>query len=462
MNAPDSQTFFGRSLDFKQLGDELHQLCTDLYPICRSITGPGVRETLQLLSEHVPVRISEIASGTKVFDWTIPREWRCRAAYIEDLQGTRLVDFEDHSLHVMNYSVAVDAEVTRAELDAHLHSLPGQPNLIPYRTSYYDDNWGFCLSERQRDSLGEGPFRVRIDSDHIEGSLTYGEFFLQGRTDQEILISTHVCHPSLANDNLSGISVATLLARILSQAEALHYSARFVFIPATIGAIAWLSNNQDRWEKIVGGVVLSGVGDAGPLTYKSSRRGDGLIDGVLPRYMSQLGAKHELRDYTPYGYDERQFCSLGPNLPVGCLMRTPFGEYPEYHTSGDNLDFIHAERLAETLHVLAGAIQHSQFVRTYENLAPNCEPQLGRRGLYAAIGGDNDQKLSQMALLWMLSDSDGKTSTYDIHNRSGLPLDELCLAAERLEENHLLRRCESTCGPTGMNAGSRHASRIVS
>ncbi len=443
MTTPDVDTsenvLFGRSRKLDDTADELHALCRQLYPICRSITGPGVRETLEILSSHIPLEIHEVPTGSQIFDWTVPEEWCCKDAFIEDLDGNRLVDFNVNCLHVMGYSTAIDTQLERDQLEPHLHSLPDQPELVPYRTSYYEKNWGFCLSEQQRNSLGEGPFRVKIDSSHTAGSLTYGELLIEGKTKQEILISTHICHPSLANDNLSGISVATYLGRLLADSRTkLHYSVRIVFIPATVGAITWLARNRDLYDNIVGGLVLSGVGDSGPLTYKRSRRGDGVIDHTLPSEMSRLDVEHELRDYSPYGYDERQFCSLGPNLPVGCLMRTPFGEYPEYHTSGDNLDFISGEQLCETLFVVAAAVEYSQYVRTYINLEPNGEPQLGRRGLYAAIGGDNDQKTSQMALLWMLSFSDGKTSTHDIHARSGLPIVDLCAAADRLEDAELL------------------------
>lgn len=440
MNSSRNQAFFGTSYDFDSLGAEMHELCRDLFPICRSITGPGVRETLNTISAFIDLQQHEVPSGEQVFDWSVPQEWRCYDAYISDTDGNRLIDFNDNTLHVMSYSTPIDATMELHELDLHLYSLPNQPNLIPYRTSYYNKNWGFCLTEHQRRSLGKGPFRVRINSQLTKGSMTYGEFFIKGKSDEELLFSTHICHPSLANDNLSGISVATMLGRLLEQTDAsLYYSIRIIFIPATIGAITWLSRNKTIYERIAGGAVLSGIGDSGPFTYKLSRRGDGILDHVLPYQMTQTDIAHEVRDYSPYGYDERQFCSLGPDIPMGCLMRTPFGEYPEYHTSGDNLDFIHPQQLAESLRALAGAVEHAQKVRKYINLNPNCEPQLGRRGLYDAIGGDNDTKTSQMALLWMLSASDGATTTHDIHMQSGLPIDVLCVAADRLEEAKLLR-----------------------
>ncbi len=421
------------------LGSKMHALCAQLYPICRSITGNGVRQTLDILSDIVDLEQYEIPSGKKVFDWTVPKEWNCDDAYIEGPDGRRVVDLKDHSLHVVSYSTAVDGVFDLATLDRHLHSLPDQPAAIPYRTSYYDEAWGFCLTDEQRRALEPGEYRVRIDSRHTDGSLTYGEVFLPGRTDEEILITTHICHPSLANDNLSGIAVATFLARhFASRLADLHYGIRIVFIPGTIGAITWLAENPERHSNIVGGLVLSGIGDSGPLTYKKSRRGDGLIDKLLPEVMLRENIAHEIKDYIPYGYDERQFCSPGLNLPMGCLMRTPFGEYPEYHSSGDNLDFISAAQLSESLAAVVKVLEAAQLERRYENLQPDCEPQLGRRGLYAAIGGDNDQKQSQMAILWMLAYSDGRHTVGDIAGMSGISSADLDLAAQRLVDTGLL------------------------
>lgn len=421
------------------VGLKMHELCTELYPICRSITGNGVRQTLDILSKHVDIQQFEIPSGKRVFDWTVPTEWNCDDAYIEDPDGHRIVDLKDHSLHLVSYSTEVDGVFDLETLDKHLHSLPEQPTAIPYRTSYYDDNWGFCLADELRRTLKPGDYRVRIDSKRTAGSLTYGEVFLPGRTDEEILISAHICHPSLANDNLSGIAVATFLASHFgSRLADLHYGIRIIFIPGTIGAIAWLAENSARYSNIVGGLVLSGIGDSGPLSYKKSRRGDGLIDKLLPELMMRNQIAHEIKEYIPYGYDERQFCSPGLNLPVGCLMRTPFGEYPEYHTSGDDLNFISATQLAESLSVVGQVLEAAQLERRYENLQPNCEPQLGRRGLYAAIGGDNDHKQSQMAMLWMLAYSDRKHSIRDVERMSGISITDLSLAAQRLVDAELL------------------------
>jgi aminopeptidase-like protein len=419
------------------LGRPLHDLCGRLFPICRSITGDGVRETLRILQDWIPVELHEVPSGTQVLDWEVPLEWNLRAAYVENEQGERVIDAARHNLHVLGYSTPVDAVLSREELDAHLFSLPDQPDLIPYRTSYYAPKWGFCLPHRQREALPPGNYRAVIDSSLGPGSLTYGEFFIPGQTQQELLISTHVCHPSLANDNLSGISVATYLAQHFRDAP-LRYGIRFVFVPATIGAITWLARNEHRLDEIVGGLVISGVGDAGPFTYKRSRSGSGVVDRIFGQLLGAGEGGRSIRPFIPYGYDERQYCSPGIGIAAGCLMRTPFGEYPEYHTSGDNLDLISAKALGEALNLCVEAITRIQSVGRYRNMSPKGEPQLGRRGLYDMLGGDNDTKLAQLALLWMLNYSDGSHSTLDISDLSGLDLAILDLAAQRLSSAGLL------------------------
>ena len=414
-------------------------LCELLFPIARSITGNGVRQTLRLLQDRIPLLLHEVPSGTRVFDWTVPLEWNVEAAYVCDENGNRLVDLDEHSLHLVSYSEPFRGRLTLEELQPHLHSLPAHPDWIPYRTSYYDKSWGFCLRHSDRQGLTPGLYDIAIDSTLAEGSLTYGELVVPGETQAEVLVSTHVCHPSLANDNLSGIAVATFLAKHLMDADhARRYTYRFLFIPGTIGAITWLALNEQHLHRVVGGVVLSGVGDAGSLTYKRSRSGGTTIDRVFERVLHRRGESNRILPFIPYGYDERQYCSPGINLPVGCLMRTPFGEYPEYHTSGDNLDFIVADAMEETLSVCLEAFDELECTRTYRNLSPKCEPQLGRRGLYEAIGGDNDRRVAQMALLWMLSYSDGSNSTLDIGDLSGLDLESLYRAAVRLKEANLL------------------------
>src|SRR5678815_5053893 len=338
--------------NLNELGLQLHNLAAVLFPVCRSITGNGVRETLSTLQKRIPLQIEEVPSGTPVFDWTVPKEWNIRDAYIRQPGGQRLVDFQKSNLHVLNYSAPVRRTMRLEELKAHLFTLPDYPDWIPYRTSYYQENWGFCLSYHQMMSLKEGDYEVCIDSSLEEGHLTYGECFLPGLSSDEILISSHVCHPSLANDNLSGIVVATFLAEALVRHEH-YYSYRFLFAPGTIGAITWLARNQKNVGRIRHGLVLAGIGDSGGFHYKKSRQGNADIDRVVSHVLKHCGEPAATLDFAPSGYDERQYCSPGFNLPVGCLMRSVWGTFPEYHTSADNLDFIRPQQLARSLRLCA-------------------------------------------------------------------------------------------------------------
>ncbi|MEU7690504.1 DUF4910 domain-containing protein [Microbispora hainanensis] len=408
---------------------EMHALVERLYPLCRSITGSGLRRTLEIIGESIPLEISEVPTGTQVLDWTIPKEWNIRDAYIKDSSGNRIVDFAASNLHVVGYSVPVSATMTLEELRPHLHTLPGQPGLVPYRTSYYAETWGFCLSEDTLAGMGPGPYEVRIDSTLADGHLTYGEHVIPGRSAEEVLISCHVCHPSLANDNLAGVAVATRLAGLLAQEER-RYTYRFLFAPGTIGSIAWLARNRDRTDRIRHGIVLACAGDRGPITYKRSRRGDAEIDRVFAHVLRDR--PHTLVDFSPYGYDERQYCSPGFDLQVGCLTRTPYAGYPEYHTSADNPDFVTEEAMRDTLDACVKAFEVLERNRTYVNLSPYGEPQLGRRGLYESLGGRSDTKQAQMAMLWVLNLSDGTHSLLDISERSGLSFDVVADAAQAL------------------------------
>ncbi|MFG1825501.1 DUF4910 domain-containing protein [Microbispora bryophytorum] len=408
---------------------EMHALVRRLYPLCRSITGSGLRRTLEIIGESIPLEISEVPTGTQVLDWTIPKEWNIRDAYIKDSSGTRIVDFAASNLHVVGYSVPVSATMTLEELRPHLHTLPGQPGLVPYRTSYYAETWGFCLSENTLAGMGPGPYEVRIDSTLADGHLTYGEHVIPGRSAEEVLISCHVCHPSLANDNLAGVAVATRLARLLAQEER-RYTYRFLFAPGTVGSIAWLARNRDRAGRIRHGIVLACAGDRGPITYKRSRRGEAEIDQVFAHVLRDR--PHTLVDFSPYGYDERQYCSPGFDLPVGCLTRTPYAGYPEYHTSADDPDFVTEEAMRDTLDACVRAFGMLERNRAYVNLSPYGEPQLGRRGLYESLGGRSDTKQAQMAMLWVLNQSDGAHSLLDISERSGLPFDVVADAAQAL------------------------------
>jgi aminopeptidase-like protein len=420
-----------------EVREELHELMADLYPICRSITGDGLRETLQRIGTHVPLRVHEIPSGTQVFDWTVPREWNIRDAYVKDAVGERVIDFGACNLHVVGYSTPIKTRMPLAKLKEHLTTIPEHPDWIPYRTSYYREDWGFCLSHNSLLALEDGEYEVCIDSTLEDGHLSYGEYYLPGERDDEVLISTHVCHPSLANDNLSGVAVATLLARMLTE-QPRRLSYRFVFIPGTIGAIAWLSQNQAGVSRIKHGLVLTGVGDAGSPTYKRSRRGNAAIDRAVEHVLSHSGRDYEVIDFSPYGYDERQYCSPGFDLPVGCFMRTPWGRYPEYHTSADNLDFVRAESLADSLEQVLAALFVVENDATYVNLNPYCEPQLGRRGLYRSAGGRKDESERELALLWVLNLSDSRHSLLDIAERSGLKFDVVRAAADALLDSDLL------------------------
>lgn len=420
------------------MGDAMRALITQLYPICRSITGNGVRETLKILQEHIPLEIQEVATGTQVFDWTVPREWNIRDAWIKNSAGKRLVDFHQLNLHVVSYSVPIHRRMRLAELKNHLFTVPNQPDLVPYRTSYYKESWGFCLSENQLAQMNEAEeYDVCIDSSLQDGSLSYGEYLLKGAEKEEVLISCHVCHPSLANDNLSGIALAVALAKWLAE-EPRRYSYRFLFIPGTIGSITWLARNEAIVPHIRHGLVLTCVGDSGNVTYKRSRRGDAEIDLASSHILKHSGAPHRIIDFFPYGYDERQYCSPGFNLPVGCMMRSEHGKFPEYHTSADNLDFVKTEALADSLEKCRGVIDVLENNWVYTNQQPKCEPQLGRRGLYTGLGSEAERRRHELALLWVLNLSDGKHDLLAIAERANLPFSEIKCAADALSQTDLL------------------------
>ncbi len=419
-----------------RLGEQLHCFATELYPICRSITGSGIRQTLARIRERIPLEVSEVPTGTAVFDWTVPKEWNIRDAYIKDSRGHRVVDFHRHNLHIVNYSVPVHATLSLSELQPHLHTLTEYPDWIPYRTSYYQEDWGFCLSHKEMLALESGDYEVCVDSSLERGNLTYGECYLTGRSSEEVLISCHVCHPSLANDNLSGLTVATVMAEFLLGRD-LRYSYRFLFIPGTIGAITWLARNRESVGRIRHGLVLTCIGDAGGFHYKKSRRGDAEIDRAVAHALRHCGEPSEVLEFSPYGYDERQYCSPGFNLPVGCLMRSVWGTFPEYHTSADDLDFINPQHLARSLRLCASIVDVLENNRTYLNQNPCCEPQLGKRNLYRSTGGDSIG-VEINARLWVLNLSDGEHSLLDIAERSGLSFSAIHDAAELLCDSGLL------------------------
>jgi aminopeptidase-like protein len=427
------------------VGAELHRFIADLYPICRSITGNGVRDTLRRIQQLLPPLVThEVASGTQVFDWTVPREWNIRDAWIKNLAGDRVVDFRASNLHVVSYSVPVSRRMTVDELRGRLHMLPDRPQWIPYKTSYYSENWGFCVSAEQADALTDAEYDVSIDSTLENGHLSYGELLVPGDTADEVLFSCHICHPSLCNDNLSGVAVAVFLARWLAARARRRLSYRFLFIPGTIGSITWLARNTDRLAAIRHGVVLTGLGAPGPLVYKRSRRGTADIDRIAELVLKQGGEEFAVRDFIPYGYDERQYCSPGIDLPVGCLSRTPYGEYPEYHTSADDLGFVSPETLAGSYRACQEIVGMLEANVTYVNRFPMCEPQLGRRGLYDGMGGAGQRRTREMALLWLLNLADGSHSLLDIAVRSGVAIASLVDAATALVDKGLLEARERT------------------
>lgn len=428
-------------VDFTVAGAGMLALIERLYPICRSITGNGNRQTLSILAEGYDIAIHEVPSGTPVLDWVVPPEWNIREAWIKDPGGAVIVDFKDQNLHVAGYSMPVHQTLSKSALMPHLHSLPDQPDRIPYRTSYYQEAWAFCMTDRLKNSLPDGDYEVFIDADLKPGHLTYGEVVLPGTRRDEFLFSTHICHPSLANDNLSGIAVADQLIRRLRGVRR-HHTYRFLFIPGTIGSITWLALNPEAVRHIRHGLVLSCLGDPGAPHYKRSRRGDARIDQVAGYVLQQSAACHAILDFVPYGYDERQYGSPGFDLPVGLFTRSPHGTFPEYHTSADHPGFVRPDALADSLRLLLEMVRIVEEDHVYRNTHPMGEPQLGRRGLYEALGGANDRQEAQLALLWVLNQSDERHSLLDIAIRSRLPWSRIRLAADQLLACGLLEQQE--------------------
>ncbi|HET6333599.1 MAG TPA: DUF4910 domain-containing protein [Polyangiales bacterium] len=429
-------------------GQELYTLVNELYPICRSITGDGVRQTLGILSRYIPLTVHEVPTGTPVLDWTVPKEWNIRDAWIADASGKRVVDFRALNLHVLNYSIPVRKKLSLTELRPHLFTLPNQPELVPYRTSYWNETWGFCLSQRQLDAMPEGDYEVCIDSTLEPGSLTYGEFVVPGATDEEILISAHTCHPSLCDDNLTGLAISAWLARAFasSSGPARRYTLRFLYAPGTVGAITWLAQNRDGVSRIRHGLTLTCLGDSHPFTFKKTVFGTAEIDRAVACVLKHSGLPHQTIDFFPYGYDERQYNSPGFRLPVGSLMRGRHGMFPEYHTSADNPSLVSPERMAESLCVLRDVIELLHGNTTYLNLAPWGEPQLGKRGLYQALGGTNIADL-QLALLWVLNLSDGSHTLLDIAERASMSFRSIRAAADMLQQHELLSPVPSGATP---------------
>jgi aminopeptidase-like protein len=410
------------------------ELMRELYPIPRSLTGNGVRETLGRISQEVPLEITEVPSGTQVFDWTVPREWNVDEAWIADADGNRIVDFADSSLHLLGYSVPVRTRMSLAELKARIITHPDNPDWIPYRTSYYHENWAFCLSQRRLDALPEGEYEVCVGTRLEDGHLTYGEAVLHGDSSDEFLLSTYICHPALCNDNLSGPVLLAELGKRLAKRER-RYSYRLLFSPGTIGPLCWLWQNRDRVDRVKHGLVASCVADPGGMTYKRSRRGDAEIDRAVAVVLRDRGREHTIVDWIPWGGDERQFNSPGFDLPVGALSRSPADHFPGYHSSGDDFDLVGAEFLQDSLDTYLAVIDAVEGNVTYVNQSPYGEPQLGKRGLYRSVGGGSPQ---EAALLWTLSLTDGTNDLIAIAERSGLPFPAIRAAADRLLDHDLL------------------------
>jgi aminopeptidase-like protein len=445
------------------IGKEMYRLMEELFPICRSITGNGVRQTLEIIKKHIPIEIHEVTSGTKVYDWTIPKEWNIHDAYIVDPTGEKIANFKKSNLHVLNYSVPINQKISLSELKKHIYTIPDKPELVPYVTSYYSENWGFCMSHNEFLNLKDGEYHAVIDSELDNGSLTYGEHLIVGKSDDEILLSCYVCHPSMCNDNLSGVVLLTMLAKYLQNLES-DYSIRFLFVPETIGAITWLYANEKNLGKIRHGLVATCVGDGGGFTYKKSRYDDADIDKTVIKVLENSKLTYSVVDFFPWGSDERQFCSPGFNLPVGSLMRSMYAtnSFPEYHTSADNLNFVKANYLAESFSIYSTIISKleenfSKFQKHipnykndrkpnseyFQNLFPKCEPQLGRRGIYRLLGGQNDsieKRKNEFAILWVLNLSDGNHSLSDIVKRSGFDESTIKKAAHILVEKGLLQQ----------------------
>ena len=426
-------------------GSEMHALISELYPICRSITGNGFRRTMEIIRKHIPIEICEVPTGTRVFDWVVPKEWNIRDAYVKNSKGEKVIDFQKSNLHVVNYSTPVNGGFSLSELKNHLFTIPEHPGWVPYRTSYYKEDCGFCLSHDEYSKLEDGVYEVCIESTLEDGHLTYGELCLPGERSDEVLLSCHACHPSLCNDNLSGVSLLTFAAGAIASLPR-KYTYRFLFIPGTIGAITWLCLNGEKASKVRHGIVVTGVGDAGPLTYKKSRRGAAEIDRTAVQVLKDSCRDYKIVDFSPYGYDERQYCSPGFNLPVGRLSRTPYGEYPEYHTSADNLEFIRAQDLEGSFSVLMEILFALENNGTYLSTNLKCEPNLGKRGLYSSFGPE------QLAMLWVMNLSDGQNDLLDIVERSGMGFRDVLRAANLLAENGLLENRASACSPINQSS----------
>jgi aminopeptidase-like protein len=414
-----------------------------LFPLNRSLTGNGNRKTIEILSEIIDLKIKEVPSNTVCYDWIVPPEWNVKEAWIKDSLGNIVVDFADNNLHLLGYSEPFSGKIHYEILKEHIYTLPEQPDLIPYLTSYYKRRWGFCMSHKDFEKLNQNDeYEVYIDSSLDEnGSMTIAEAIIKGNTDEEVLFSTYICHPSLANNELSGPLVSAFVYEKLKQIKNLKYTYRFVFVPETIGSIYYLSQNGEYFKKhLKAGFIITCVGDSGIFTYKKSRTGNALPDRVVELLLQQTEQNYTIVDFFPSGSDERQYCSPGFNLPVGSLVRTMYGKYPEYHTSGDNKEFISFEAMEKTVNKYLEIIEIIEKNDRYVNTMPFCEPQLGKRGLYPTLGSQKEMQNVVMAMMWILNLADGKSDLIDMSNRSKIPLKELIPVVDMLIKNGLLNK----------------------
>jgi len=428
------------------IGTAMHALMEELFPICRSLTGSGVRESLEILKRIAPLEIHEVPSGTRCFDWTVPDEWSVREAYVADSSGRKVIDFAENNLHLVGYSEPIEAEMDLEDLQVHLHSIPDQPGAIPYRTSYYDRTWGFCLCQKDRDALVPGTYRVKIDSTLAPGVLNYAELIIPGEQEDEVFLATNICHPSMANNELSGPVTCAFLARHLLE-KPCRYTYRIAFVPETIGAIAYLSRNVERMKaRTIAGYQVVCTGGPDDFTYLESRQGDTLADRAARHVLTQSGAAHRLLDYTHRASDERQYCSPRIGLPVGSLMRSKYHEYPQYHTSLDDLDFVTAEQLASSYALYCSILDGIEANRTYHTTLDGCEPNLGRRGFYPTLGGQSHKAADTRLYRGIMAYADGDHDLIGIATRHGWSITDAARAAQTLVEAGLIKEAARSTG----------------
>ena len=421
------------------IGDNIHELARQLWPLNRSLTGEGVRETLRQIGEHLPnLVINSVPSGTQVFDWTVPKEWIAREAYIINPNGEKICDFSENNLHLLGYSISFNGEVSLKELKEHLYTLPEQPNAIPYITSYYKERWGFCLTQNDFDNLKEGTYQVRIDTKLFDGELNYGELIIPGKSKKEVFLSTYICHPSMANNELSGPTVVTYLSKWLDQLSEREFTYRIIFIPETIGSITYLSINIEKMKQnIVAGFNVSCVGDDRAYSYLPSRNGASISDDIAKHVLKWIDPKFVSYSWLDRGSDERQYCAPGVDLPIASILRTKYGKYPEYHTSLDNLeDVVTSKGLDGGYWAIRKALEIIERNKNFKVTVLG-EPQMGKRGLYSTLStkkGDEQVKL----MMDFISQCDGKNSLLNIADYLNVPAWDLYDLVDKLDDLNLI------------------------